>query len=329
MICDSHCHISCHPQRETAQELIKHLNDLPYPYSFNVMTTNSWDLEYLEAMVDLDSTLIITPFLGVHPWYSHLYSVSISNREEHYRLVLTDISLDLLENLPDPIPLQDHLHRLRRFAAHLTKKNKKFGIGEIGLDKLFRIPSSGYFGNLNYKGQPVLTKSKVRIEHQMLIFRELLDLANQFNVPVSLHCVKAHGVLYDTLRDNYMEIPEIILHSYSGSLDQALRWINDFKKVKRRLSFSVSNFVNGKSEKLADLEALLNVLEDRQILVESDFPIDEYYLNCKGKDHQLAMKSIQKTVFKFKDWDFDFGMKVLQINSQDFLNFKVSMSMIS
>lgn len=318
MIRDSHCHISCHPRLENVTDLLQQLHS--QPYAFNVMTTNPWDIEYLKAAVDLDSELAITPFLGIHPWYSHLFSAATGTKEEHYGLVLTDLSLELLEVLPEPIPLHTHLQRLRLLAAHLQERNKKFGIGEIGLDKLFRIPSSGYFGCPDYKGDVVLTKSKVRIEHQMFVLCKLLDLANELKVPVSLHCVKAHGPLYDTLKNGFLSIPEICLHSYSGSLDQAHRWINDFKRQERQLSFSVSSFVNGKPEKVADLKALLSVLDDRQILVESDFPIDEYYLGGKGAEHQLAMEAIQKMVCEYKGWQVEYGKEQLQRNSREFTN---------
>lgn len=311
---DSHCHLSCHPIGDP-KELISVLHDCDYStHSFNIMSTNAYDLPYLEKLVEEDSKDVIVPYLGIHPWYSHLFSLENSSKEDHYSNVLSDVTPELIQTLPEPISLQEHLDRLYKLGNKYKSIGKAFGIGEVGLDKLFRIPSSGYYGSPHLENIS-LTKSKVRMEHQLEIFRAQMELANELQVPVSLHCVKAHGALYDALSSKYLSCPHIILHSYSGSLDQAKRWVKDFKEQNRKLMFSLSQFVNGKVEKSADLQALVLLLEDHQILLESDFPIDQYFLKERTDEYTEAMKEMQSEICRLKGWTFGAGQAILLTNS--------------
>lgn len=311
---DTHCHLSCHPVG-SAQDLISTLQKLKFsPRTLNVMSTYIYDLEHLETMVDLDADQIIVPFLGIHPWYSHLFSIDKIPKEEHYSLVLSFVSQDLILVLPDPIPLDSHLQKIEELAEKFKRSGRIFGIGEIGLDKIFKIPSSGYFGNVNYTDVS-LTKSKVSIDHQLAVFCRQMELADRLKVPVSLHCVKAHGPLYDTVARNYIHCSNVILHSYSGSGDQAQRWVNDFKKLKRKLSFSFSDFVNGKEEKNSDLKKLVLMLHQSQILLESDIAIDEIFLNGKKDSYLAAMSRIELQICHIKGWDLNHGRELFRDNS--------------
>lgn len=311
---DSHCHLSCHPVGNPS-ELIKTLNDCNFAlHSFNVMSTSAYDLPYLVRLVEEDHTHVIVPFLGIHPWYSHLFMTGEYTKEAHYSKVLSDITPELILALPQPISLHEHLDWLQNLAGQYKRKGRKFGVGEIGLDKLFRIPSSGYYGGPDLENV-TLTKSKVRMEHQRLLFCAQMELANNLQVPVSLHCVKAHGALYDEIAGNYLSCPRVILHSYSGSVDQAQRWVRDFRQQRRNLMFSVSQFVNGKAEKSSDLQALVLLLEDHQILLESDFPIDKYFLEGAIDDYTKAMKEMYLELCRLKGWTFDAGQVILLSNS--------------
>lgn len=311
---DSHCHLSCHPIGDPIK-LIAVLNDSSSSLSsFNVMSTNAYDLPYLDKLVEEDLKRAIVPYLGIHPWYSHLFMTKKLTKEEHYSKVLSDLTPELILALPQPILLQEHLERLQRLADKYKSTKRSFGIGEIGLDKLFRIPSTGYYGSINLENV-TLTKSKVRMEHQLHVFIAQMELANRLEVPVSLHCVKAHGALYDAISGNYLSCPHVILHSYSGSIDQAQRWVTDFKQQKRSLMFSLSQFVNGKPEKSTDLQALILLLEDHQILLESDFPIDQYFLKGKIDKYTKAMDDMLSEICRIKGWTFDACEKTILTNS--------------
>ncbi|KAI5968944.1 scn1 [Candida theae] len=198
---DNHCHFSPDATREDAYKLAESLNELDVEFPikfFHLMTTQHIDIECIDILLSqLQKPDIIVPYFGVHPWFSHIfYTGSKPNKQDHYRRVLKpEPSDELIEMLPEPMSMDKHTDRMRE----MIKKHdvKVYGIGEIGLDKLFRVPKSGWLGNPDHvtAEQDKLTRSRVRIEHQMDIFRYQLRLAESLGKQVSVHCVKAHGVL--------------------------------------------------------------------------------------------------------------------------------------
>lgn len=82
-------------------------------------------------------------------------------------------------------------------------------VGEIGLDKAARAPETG----------------QTEWEAQLAVFRAQLRMAGALGRPVSVHCVRAHGPLYEELKGLPPEAaapPTLALHSYTGSPDLAV-----------------------------------------------------------------------------------------------------------
>lgn len=201
----------------------------------------------------------------------------------HYNSVLTPPPTpQLLAVLPQPIDIHSHLNRIRSLVKKYPRL--KYGIGEIGLDRMFRIPLNGYFGN---QIQPMenqkLSFSRVSMDHQQHIFKLHLALAEELERPVSLHCVKAHGSLYSIVTE-YPKIPSIILHSYSGSLEQAKMWMGFYRKSSQRLYFSLSNLINGVDKKATLLRDIVTGLESEQLLIETDVSVDKYLCGKELRD---------------------------------------------
>ncbi|KAI5952583.1 scn1 [Candida jiufengensis] len=283
---DNHCHF--HPEATIEQTLkfSNALNNCKYEIPekfFHVMTTQHIDLECMNVLLEhLQDKNIIVPYFGVHPWFSHLFYMGDvkPNKIDHYTQILKPGPSDeLLQYLPDPMSMKKHTAKV---MGLIEKYNLKvFGIGEIGLDKLFRVPNAGFLSNPKYTDineTDKLSNSRVKIEHQMSIFRYQLELANHLKKQVSIHCVKAHGILYDEVM-NYSDII-VVLHSYTGSIDQAQRWL---KTKKKNLYFSLSNWINGEKQEL--LELLAKNVNDSQILTESDIYIDRYFIYHKEEEY--------------------------------------------
>ncbi|KAI1130512.1 hypothetical protein F5Y10DRAFT_235394 [Nemania abortiva] len=160
----------------------------------------------------------IVPSFGWHPWFSYqLYDDTVSNptydgtpagKIAHYDQVLapTPSSKDasFSSGLCDPQPLSEFLRETRR-------RLEKFPlalVGEIGLDKAFRLPTTwtsveetNREGSLTPGGREGrrLSPYRVQIAHQTTILRAQLELAGQMGRPVSVHGVQVHGILYDTI----------------------------------------------------------------------------------------------------------------------------------
>ncbi len=126
-------------------------------------------------------------------------------------------------------------------VSHLA--NEEAAIGEIGLDRWIE----GY-----------------DIDAQKEIFLWQLRLAAEGNRPVSIHCLKAWGLLYDLFKKESLPQRGFLLHSYGGPAEM----VKPLAKLGACFSFS-GYFALDRKEKAR--EVFLQVPTDR-FLVETDAP---------------------------------------------------------
>jgi len=142
--------------------------------------------------------------VGYHPWFSHHISLRDPplSKGEHYRALLKpgdaheDSFQAVLEHLPEPTSLTSILSTLKQ---NLTTFSNAM-IGEIGLDRAFRVP-------VNYYTTPRhLTRFTIPLEHQLAVLEAQLDLAVEMKRNVSIHSVKSQQAtiqLLDSQREKY------------------------------------------------------------------------------------------------------------------------------
>ncbi|KAI3402881.2 scn1 [Candida oxycetoniae] len=311
---DSHCHFHPEATFEDAHKFAAILNNSnSSKYFFHLMTTQHIDLECMDILLEnLKEKNLIVPYFGVHPWFSHLFYLGSEkpSKIDHYNSVLKPPpTKELLSQLPEPLSLLERFNRILELVAKYDLQ--KYGIGEIGLDKLFRVPKTGFLGNPNCKEeekeqqlekeQPEkeekLSPSKVTLAHQKEIFRHQLDFANRVQKQVSIHCVKAHGALFDEVKK--YPLLRVLLHSYTGSIDQAKLWIRTYPRDK--LFFSFSNWINGEREE--SLKLLINELDARQILTESDIYVDKLFIQNKREEYLNHLLGIYQKLNQYIDFD--------------------------
>ena len=116
-------------------------------------------------------------------------------------------------------------------------------IGECGLDRWIK----GY-----------------EIELQREVFTAQLDLASQRNLPLSIHCLKAWGLLIEILESRPLPQRGFLLHSYSGSAELIPR----LAELGAYFSFS-GYFLHQRKQNVRD--AFSAVPSDR-LLIETDAP---------------------------------------------------------
>lgn len=296
---DCHCHLTVTASSESVAALKPKLLHEYADHQFWLMTTywNDCDLVKLH-LLDCPN---VTPFFGIHPWYSHLYTVKDEpiSKEQHYADVLSPSPPpSLIAKLPQPKRLSDQITEWKAIINGFEGK-RKFGIGEIGLDKVFRVPQGilGYTDETN-------SNCYVSMDHQVAVFEQMLRLAQEYRVPVLVHCVRAHGRLFDvvtsltrnkpksnrerkreqqlgkpTETEEIVEIP-IILHSWSGLVDQVKMW-----SKYPGIFFSLSNWINGQKP--------LEWAQTTQAITELDFGIDDCLVN-KSDTYDTNMKEIRQ-----------------------------------
>ncbi|KAK9374149.1 uncharacterized protein V1513DRAFT_446821 [Lipomyces chichibuensis] len=158
----------------------------------------------------------IVPSFGYHPWFTHLLYTSPmppESKYHHYRSVLLpEPPTEFMDLLPDPVSLSSFIEIL----IENIETHKNALVGEIGIDRSFRLPKSGKLISFeesdtddsssassevvnghNSSDTKKLSPFTVKQEHQTEVLLAQLRVAAKFRRPVSVHGVQAHGILYE------------------------------------------------------------------------------------------------------------------------------------
>lgn len=129
------------------------------------------------------------------------------------------------------------------YVENILKDNPAFFVGEIGLDRRFNNRS------LQLEG-----------------FNKFLSIANRYNRPISIHCVKEWGALLHSMSKGFNQDIPHIYHGFSGSLEvlKQLMIGNSF------FSFSIRELTRVK------LTLIIKFIPMNKILIESDMSIARY-----------------------------------------------------
>ncbi|KAJ1861484.1 Cut9-interacting protein scn1 [Coemansia sp. RSA 989] len=169
-------------------------------------------------------------------------------------------------------------------------------VGECGLDKAARNATS-----------------LIPFEPQVEILETQLGIAHELCLPVSLHCVRAFGVLADMLRklEKSQRLPlRIMLHSYSGSPDM-LQQMFLRGELGQRIYVSFSRFVNCRNR--AKSEECIRIVPAERLLVESDLH--------DASSTAAALEAAIALVAEARGWDFSQTKKTLAANSRAFFKY--------
>jgi len=130
----------------------------------------------------------------------------------------------------------------RERLAALLEKHPQATIGECGLDQWISSPS---------------------IEIQRPVFRDQLRLAREMKRPLTIHCLKSWGALFEDFAAEPPP-PAFLMHSFGGSIETARRLV----PLGAYFSFS-GYFLH--ERKHAVIEVFRQLPQDR-ILLETDAP---------------------------------------------------------
>ena len=147
--------------------------------------------------------------------------------------------------------------RWRDALRRMLDADPRAAVGEIGLDRwiLTRArPDDPRLAGLR----------RAPLEEQCEAFVWQLALAAERNLPMTIHCLDAWGVLLDVLRANPRPVRGFLLHAYGGSAEMA----REFATLGAFFSFN-GHFLG--ERQAAKREVFATLPRDR-LLVETDAP---------------------------------------------------------
>ncbi|KAJ5503446.1 hypothetical protein N7463_006320 [Penicillium fimorum] len=226
---DAHCHPT---------DTLASVADIPQmkARTLTIMATRGEDQDLvqqtaasLSAKTSQSATDRVIPCFGWHPWFSHQILDNTTqpttaqnpaeHKSAHYTAVLTPSPADeqpFIDLLPVPKPLSELIsetrNRLQQFPNAL--------VGEVGLDRSFRLPSPWTGTDIDNRDEQLtpgsregrsLSKYRVKPEHQRTVLKAQLQLAGEMNRAASLHSVQAHGGVFEVLKELWAGHERVVL----------------------------------------------------------------------------------------------------------------------
>lgn len=305
----------------------------------------------------------VVPCFGWHPWFSYQIiddrdsaiggAMELGRRRSHYEYALTPKPDDLsfLASLPEPRSLKSLLSETR---THLEQYPYAL-IGEVGLDKAFRLPEEWTEDQKATRDQSLteggregrhLTPYRVNMEHQKVILRAQLDLAAELRRAVSVHGVQAHGVLFEVLQETWkgFEKKHISKRQRKKNADNASALDEDNDSVHEPVSapfppriclhsysgppqflkqyldpaIPAKVFFSFSSVINLSTPAVTKTLEVIKALPD-DAILVESDLHIAGDRMDGYMEEIVRKVCEVKSWDLNKGVKQLRRNWEAFV----------
>lgn len=136
---------------------------------------------------------------------------------------------------------ENYLEELEHVATQLAT-HKFYAVGEIGVD---------------------LYWDKTRLKEQQYAFKQQIQLAKQYNLPINIHCRDAFNETFDVLEDEKGEGLYGIFHCFTGDFEQAQKAIGYGMKLGIG---GVATFKNGK------IDQFLKDIPLEHIVLETDAP---------------------------------------------------------
>ena len=163
----------------------------------------------------------------------------------------TKAMLQLEKDYPDNMFLMSGLHPTHvkenykeelNHIEHMLATHKFYAVGEIGID---------------------LYWDKTTLDIQKVAFKQQIQLAKQYGLPIVIHCREAFDEVFEVLESEKGDDLFGVFHCFTGSLEQAHQAISYNMKLGIG---GVSTFKNGK------IDQFLNEIDLKHIVLETDAP---------------------------------------------------------
>lgn len=140
-----------------------------------------------------------------------------------------------------PCSVKENFEEELKVIINCLQKEKFYAIGEIGID---------------------LYWDKIFIEEQKEAFRRQINLSEEFNLPIVIHCRNSFDEIIIEI-EKISHKPRGIFHCFSGNIDQAQ------KAIELGFYLGIGGVVTFKN---AGLDAVIREIDINHIVLETDSP---------------------------------------------------------
>lgn len=324
---DAHCHISSDPWtlnhendniKNIIDDVLQSENSSDSKLLLNIMSTSHLDHLLLKKCNAFSNKDRYKLGVGVHPWYSYMYSFDKKvSKLDHYLNVLSFDHSEVAKLLNISV---DEKSKIEEYIEHkVTETYRSYPdvhfiddvypndlycnydfVGEVGLDFAANVIKIADIMGLH--------EIKVNRDHQVKIFQYFLDkFVNLQNLKfISVHSVKASQATFEIIKDMDETLQQkdrkanIVLHSYTGTIEQ---FNQQYLKLKNINSFiSLSTFINCKVPVTKKQGKLISLLDTKHMLIETDVPIT---INRKDFEFKKNLENTLNVILNYKKVTFE------------------------
>lgn len=278
MLIDTHAHVNFNSFRDDSSEVIKRALDSG-TWVINVGSQFSTSRRAIRLAENYEEGVYAA--IGLHP--VHLVAANVDEEDMQFESRAEEYDYE---------------------AYKVLAKNKKVvAIGEVGLDY--------YHLKERIKGGVDEKKIKEIKEKQKEIFIKQFELAQEFDLPVIIHCREAHNDLMEILKKLKIHYPKFkaVIHCFDGDLETAKKYFD----LGLMISFTgLVTFVKG-------FEWIKDIPENK-FMIETDSP----YLTpipYRGKRNEpLYVKYVAEKIAEIRGITKEEAEKITTGNAKKFFN---------
>ena len=267
MLVDTHSHLSFKAYDKDRNEVLKRIKDAGM-VCVDVGTKYETSKNAIELAEKNEN---IYASIGMHPI--------------HIKTDLMKLKMDKEEGAFEPLGEEYDKARYRELA----KSAKVVAIGEVGLDYYYKPKTK--------------SRQEAFKEKQKQVFIQQLELAEELDLSVIIHCRSAFEDLYEILKTRKLKG---VIHCFSGSWEEAQKYLN--------LGFYIG--INGIIYKL-DLKEVIEKTPLDKILLETDCPYLTPLEAGIERNEPTFVKYIAETIAKTKKISFE---QVAEVTTQNAKN---------
>lgn len=150
------------------------------------------------------------------------------------------------------------------------------------------------------------------LDDQRILFKEHIKLSIKYELPLIIHCRKAHSELYDILKNE--TLPGAVMHCYSGNEEYA----------KKFLELGYYFGFDGPITRSDKFDNIIELIPIDKIVVETDAPLmPSFPYEEDSISDSTQLKYIIEKIAKIKKIDIEQATKIIYNNSLNLFKIKL------